>query len=249
MKSNIETLSPNGPVSDQIDILIDDAAIPATQPPFHGHSHRSASHASPPPPATVAYLDPATVYTGSGPNRLPEAFKSAEYESLSLSILAAGGNIQPVIVRLLESGEKPAGTQYTYLLISGARRLHACRENALQVQALVREGWEGSEELIAKLVENHLRQALSPIELGRQLQFIWEQHADLSKRAVARLVGIDEAVVQKALDIAELPRAVIEASVLPATSATDIRSRSRMPTQRRRKQFCEPPKTCSPVTP
>jgi ParB/RepB/Spo0J family partition protein len=173
---------------------------------------------------TVLRLDPSEVYAGKGPNRLEEAFDSDEYAALSDSIMATHGNLQPITVNLLPTEEVPPGTQYKYILVSGARRLRACLENRIPVLALV--GYQGSlpPEMV-RAVENQLREPLKPIEFGRQLQAIVTKYPHLSKRAIARVMGRDSAQIERCLDIAELPAAIVDCFMSPG----DIRTNDATP--------------------
>jgi ParB/RepB/Spo0J family partition protein len=173
---------------------------------------------------TVLRLDPSEVYAGKGPNRLEEAFDSDEYAALSDSIMATHGNLQPITVNLLPTEEVPPGTQYRYILVSGARRLRACLENRIPVLALV--GYHGSlpPEMV-RAVENQLREPLKPIEFGRQLQAIVTKYPHLSKRAIARVMGRDSAQIERCLDIAELPAAIVDCFMSPG----DIRTNDATP--------------------
>lgn len=178
----------------------------------------AASPASTSPVPTVLLLDPAEVYLGSGPNRLEEAYESEEFAALSDSIMATRGNLTPISVCILPTDEVPPGSQYKYLLISGSRRLRACLENKIQVLALV--GHHGSLPLeVVRMAENQLREAPKAIEFGRQLQAIVRKYPLLSKRSIARIMGRDSAQIQRCLDIADLPAAIVECFASP----TDIR--------------------------
>ena len=167
------------------------------------------------PPEVVLLLDPAVIDPGSAPNRTADAMDDEAMEALSLSVLLSKGNQQPIHVRLLEQAQDG----YQYALISGARRLQACMRHHLQVRALV-VNVTPEKALVERLIENHLREPLSPWELGQQLAHIKAQaSSDLSMRKLASLIGINASQVQKALDIAALPREVVEAF----TSPKDIR--------------------------
>jgi ParB family transcriptional regulator, chromosome partitioning protein len=216
MKTTIKTPVSNtaeGPVR-ELDISIGDAD-PAKEGP--------ASPASAPP--VVVKLDPAEVYTGSGPNRLEQAFESEEFTKLSDSIMVTRGNLQPITVSPLPPDKAPAGTRYKYILIDGARRLRACVENRLPVLAVVGDA-PGSLPLeVARSALNQLREPLCAMEFGRQLQVILQMHPHLSKRAVARIMGREEAQVMRAIDVAELPAAIVRCFPSPA----DIRYQDATP--------------------
>ncbi|MEG1064008.1 ParB/RepB/Spo0J family partition protein [Comamonas sp.] len=167
------------------------------------------------PPEVVLLLDPSVIDPGTAPNRTADAMDDEAMEALSLSVFLSKGNQQPIHVRLLEQAQDG----YQYALISGARRLQACMRQHLQVRALVVDVTP-EKALVERLIENHLREPLSPWELGQQLAHIKAQaSSDLSMRKLASLIGINASQVQKALDIAALPHEVVEAF----TSPKDIR--------------------------
>ncbi|MDR6766503.1 ParB family chromosome partitioning protein [Acidovorax delafieldii] len=169
-------------------------------------------------PSTVELLDPRTIEQRE-PNRLSEAFESTSFQDLVDSILNARGNTVPIIVQALSQEELAAGSIVRYRLISGARRLKACELAQLPVRAVVRPTLTDTRVAIDRLVENHLRESLSAYELGTQLLHIQQLHAPPSKRALARLIGMDEGQVLKAIDIALLPAEVLAAF----SSPSDIR--------------------------
>lgn len=163
------------------------------------------------PPEFVLLLDPRVIDPGSAPNRTAEAMEDEAMEALSLSILLGKGNQQPIHVRKLPELQG----QYQYALIAGARRLHACMRHNLHVRALVVDV-SAEQALVERLIENHLREPLSPWELGQQLAHIKAQAStELSMRKLANLIGINISMVQKALDIAALPMEVVQAFASP----------------------------------
>lgn len=167
------------------------------------------------PLEVVRLLDPSLIDPGSTPNRTPDSFEDEAMGALSLSISLKNGNQEPIHVRPL--GEPRDG--YEYALISGARRLHACKQHKLLVRVLVMDATP-EQSLLERLVENHNREPLSPWELGKQLAHIKAQpDMNLSMRNLGALIGIDASMVQKALDIAALPNEVVQAF----TSPKDIR--------------------------
>ncbi len=168
--------------------------------------------------ATVELLDPQTI-DANEPNRLAEAFDSASFQDLVDSILNARGNTVPIIVRTLRSDEQQPGSPIKYRLIAGARRLKACALSQLPVRAIVQSASTHAHTAIDRLVENHLREPLSPYELGKQLLHIQALESPPSKRGLARLIGMDEGQVLKAMDIAQLPDQVLAAF----NSPSDIR--------------------------
>ena len=183
-------------------------------------SHSSPSH----PSSTLLLLASESIEVGASPNRLEESFDSDEFFKLADSILHNRGNVQAIAVRELAPDEIPSDSPLRYRLISGARRLRACKMHQLPVLAIVQKV-QPTRELIDRLVENHLREPLSPYELGLQLQHIIDSSDSISRRELARLVGLDVSVVQKAIDIAALPAAVIAAF----SSASEIQYRDAKP--------------------
>lgn len=183
-------------------------------------SHSSPSH----PSSTLLLLATESIEVGASPNRLEESFDSDEFFKLADSILHNRGNVQAIAVRELAPDEIPSDSPLRYRLISGARRLRACKMHQLPVLAIVQKV-QPTRELIDRLLENHLRQPLSPYELGMQLQHIFASSQSVSRRELARLVGLDVSVVQKAIDIAALPVPVIEAF----SSAAEIQYRDAKP--------------------
>lgn len=182
-------------------------------------------HSSPPhPSSTLLLLATESIEAGTSPNRLEESFDSDEFFKLADSILHNRGNVQAIAVRELTPDEIPSDSPLRYRLISGARRLRACKMHQLPVLAIVQKV-QPTSELIDRLVENHLRQPLSPYELGLQLQHIIDSSDSISRRELARLVGLDVSVVQKAIDIAALPAPVIAAF----GSAAEIQYRDAKP--------------------
>ena len=182
-------------------------------------------HSSPPhPSSTLLLLTTESIEVGASPNRLEESFDSDEFFKLADSILHNRGNVQAIAVRELAPDEIPSDSPLRYRLISGARRLRACKMHQLPVLAIV-QNVQPTRELIDRLVENHLREPLSPYELGLQLQHIIDSSDSISRRELARLVGLDVSVVQKAIDIAALPAAVIAAF----SSASEIQYRDAKP--------------------
>ncbi|QXZ10723.1 ParB/RepB/Spo0J family partition protein [Comamonas sp. Y33R10-2] len=183
-------------------------------------THSSPSHLS----SALLLLAAESIDVGTSPNRLEESFDSDEFFLLADSILHNRGNVQPIAVRELAPHEIPSDSPLRYRLISGARRLRACKMHQLPVLAIVQKV-QPTRELIDRLVENHLRQPLSPYELGMQLQHILASSQSVSRRELARVVGLDVSVVQKAIDIAALPASVIAAF----SSASEIQYRDAKP--------------------
>lgn len=213
----VSASEPGHPADVDIPLVSDpvSATVVVSAPP-----HSSLSHLS----STLLLLASESIEVGASPNRLEESFDSDEFFKLADSILHNRGNVQPIAVRELTPSEILPNSPLRYRLISGARRLRACAMHQLPVLAMVQK-MQPTRELIERLVENHLREPLSPYELGMQLQHIIDSSDSISRRELARLVGLDVSVVQKAIDIAALPASVIAAF----GSAAEIQYRDAKP--------------------
>lgn len=213
----VSASEPGHPADVDIPLVSDPVSVVAvgSAPP-----HSSPPHLS----STLLLLASESIEVGASPNRLEESFDSDEFFKLADSILHNRGNVQAIAVRELTPDEIPSDSPLRYRLISGARRLRACKMHQLPVLAIVQKV-QPTRELIDRLVENHLREPLSPYELGLQLQHIIDSSDSISRRELARLVGLDVSVVQKAIDIAALPAPVIAAF----GSAAEIQYRDAKP--------------------
>ena len=186
------------------------ASAPSSGPVLLPDSQSSSSshHSS------VCLLAVDTIEVGPSPNRTEASFQSDEFFLLDESIVRNRGNLLPIAVRKLLPEEIPQNSPLQYRLISGERRLRACAMHQLPVRAMICDV-APTRELVDRLIENHLREPLSPYELGLQLRHISETGENISRRALAHLLGLDPSAVQKAIDIASLPQPVIEAFANP----------------------------------
>lgn len=161
------------------------------------------------------------------PNRSPEAYEDEAYESLRQSMLAQGGNTQPIQVRILTPDEIFQNPGFTHILISGERRKRAAEENVQLVLAIAFEGPMSSDAQVMALTENLNREDLSPLELGRLLNHLANQSGGLSLNKLAQLCGKDRSVVSRAIELASLPDEIVAAF----TSARDLRYSDAKPLQ------------------
>lgn len=168
---------------------------------------------------TLQWLDPQDIRIGEMPNRTSEAYSDEAFESLCLSMTVQGGNTQLIQVRLLTPAEKSQTPNATYQLVSGERRLRAARANGQLVQTMVFEGPMSSDAQLIALTENLSRVDLSPYEWGRQLVHLTLQKPGYSLSRLAQLSGRDKSVVSRAIELATLPTAIVEAF----TSVRDLR--------------------------
>lgn len=114
--------------------------------------------------------------------------------------IAAAGLVQPLLVRPLAGGG--------YELIAGERRWRAAREAGLAtVPAVVGDGDE-ARRLEMALVENVVREDLSPVDEARACAALVEE-LGLSKEELARRLGRSRAAISNLIRLLDLPDAVL----------------------------------------
>lgn len=157
----------------------------------------------------LLYLDPAAIRVGECFNRSEESYDSDGFDQLLLSVLKNHGNLEPITV--YQAPDKAE----TFILVSGERRLRACRENRLKVYALVIEKSLSGEYEIDGLIKNANRESLSPYELGKQVLFVLENRKGATLGNLALQVGIDKSSLSRACELARLPDEVVAAFAAP----------------------------------
>ncbi len=124
----------------------------------------------------------------------------AGQEDSSLEDLAASirekGLLQPIIVRPIDRG---------YELISGQRRLMACRQIGMQaIPAIVRDGVDDVDATAISLIENVHRADMNPPDKARAFQQLAQHYGrDLSR--VSKETGVSVSTIKKYLSLLELP--------------------------------------------
>jgi ParB family chromosome partitioning protein len=145
----------------------------------------------------LVHLPLDTVYPN--PRQPRRAFEAEASLELADSVRAQGV-VQPVIVRPRAQGG--------YELIAGERRWRAARDAGLQtIPALVRETDE-REALLLALVENVVREDLSPVEEARAYAVLIDEFG-LSLSDVAARVGRSKPAVSNRLRLLELPDDIV----------------------------------------
>ncbi len=130
-------------------------------------------------------------------------YKEGELQELAQSIREFG-IIQPLIVSHIER-ETERGTDVSYQLISGERRLRAAKLAGLkQVPAVVRREPAGSEKLSLALIENLQRSDLNPIEAARGYARLQDEFR-LTQREIAVKMGKSRSAIANALRLLGLP--------------------------------------------
>ncbi|MDT7838870.1 ParB/RepB/Spo0J family partition protein [Aquabacterium sp. OR-4] len=187
--------------------------------------------------APARRLDPACVVPSRWANRHERSFGDEAFAELKADIAAAGGNVQAIKVRPLQSeaaqalarsgavvpGQgvglsnppalpRPPGAAYE--IVFGHRRHRACLELGLPVLAVV-ETLSEQDLFIQMERENRARKDLSAWEQGVMYARALDQGLYPSNRQLALAIGRDLGDVGKALSLARLPQVVVEAFASP----------------------------------
>ena len=134
------------------------------------------------------------------PEQPRQDFDPEELQSLSESI-ATHGLIQPLIVRLLDSGY--------YQIIAGERRWRACRMAGLsEVPTIVMEA-DDRKAMALALIENLQRQDLNPMEESLGYQRLMQEFG-LTQEEAAHQVGKSRSAVANSLRLLNLSDPVME---------------------------------------
>lgn len=163
----------------------------------------------------VRMLDPRLVRASRWANRHEASFSDAAFAELKAEIAAAGGNVQPVSVRLVRpalNGSTPG--EPAYELVFGHRRHRASLELGLPLQALVTD-MDDRELFEAMERENRARKSLSAWEQGAMYKRALDEGLYPSQRKLSEALGVDVALVSKSLSLARLPDAVVAAFASP----------------------------------
>jgi ParB family transcriptional regulator, chromosome partitioning protein len=132
-------------------------------------------------------------------------FDQAKLQELAHSIKTYGV-LSPILVR-------PSKVPGHYTLISGERRTRAAQLAGLSfIPAMIEQGDDNSEArtLAIQLVENIQRDDLSPLERSHAIGALRDSYS-LSVREIADQLGISKSMVQRSLEILELPADLLNA--------------------------------------
>lgn len=128
-------------------------------------------------------------------------FSRAGLEELATS-LKRHGVLQPVVVS--------RGAAAGYYLIAGERRWRAAQLAGLErIPAVIREVEGDDDRLALALIENLLREDLTPIEEARAFHHL-RSESGLSQEEIAAKVGKDRSTVANSLRLLQLPLEVQE---------------------------------------
>ncbi len=159
----------------------------------------------------VRKLDPNLVKRSQWANRNEAEFSTAEFEELKADIDAAGGNVQPIKVRV-------AGVfdgQTFYEIVFGHRRHQACLLLGLSVNAVIEESMTDLELFEEMDRENRARKSLSAWEQGRMYQDALAKGLYSSLRKLSESLKVNLADASRSVDLAKLPKVVVDAFATP----------------------------------
>jgi len=154
-------------------------------------------------------LDPRFVKPSKWANRHDKSFEGQEFSDLKAEIKSAGGNVQAIKVRPI-AGTSPQ----EYEIVFGHRRHRACLELGLLVLATI-ESIDDKELFKEMDRENRLRADLRPYEQGLMYVRALDEGLFSSQRKLAEDLGLQSSNVSTAINIARLPKAVLEAFTSP----------------------------------
>lgn len=157
------------------------------------------------------------------------------FDAEALSELAASikeyGVLNPILVRITAGG--------TYRVIAGERRLRACRLLGLDtIPAIVDvEDNEEKSTLAKQLVENIQRQDLTPFERATAVGQLRDRYS-WSIREIAKKLGTSKSLVQRSLELLELPDD-LQAALLNGASETKVLLLARVADREMRKELID----------
>ncbi len=154
-------------------------------------------------------LDPRFIKPSRWANRHAYSFEGREFLDLKAEIESAGGNVQAIKVRPI-TGSSPQ----EFEIVFGHRRHRACLELGLSVLATI-ESIDDKELFKEMDRENRLRADLRPFEQGLMYTRALDEGLFGSQRKLAEDLGLQSSNVSTAINIARLPKAVLDAFSSP----------------------------------
>jgi len=135
----------------------------------------------------------------ANPYQPRQDFDPQELRELAQSI-RENGLVQPVTVRRWKDG---------FQLISGERRVRACREAGIShIPAYIRQVETDEEMLELALVENIQRTTLNPVEIAHSYQQLVETYGH-APEDIAKRVGKDRSTVVNFIRLLKLPKKIL----------------------------------------
>ncbi|MDT7838529.1 ParB/RepB/Spo0J family partition protein [Aquabacterium sp. OR-4] len=173
-------------------------------------------------------LDPRQVDASRFANRHALNYSTPEFAALRAEIESAGGNVQPIKVRRMAAadggsagsvgvaaaGDAGSAEAERYELVFGHRRHRACLELGLPVLAVI-DNLDDRALFVEMDRENRARKDLSAWEQGMMYRRALQQGLFASNRKLAEAIGVDLSALGKALALADLPEAIVQAFASP----------------------------------
>lgn len=151
------------------------------------------------------------------------SFDPAAQDELKKSILS-NGLIQPITVR--------RSAYQKYELISGERRLRACKEIGYkEIPAYIIKVETKELMLALSLIENIQREKLNPIEIAQAYKRLIEE-CNLSQEQIAEQVGKDRTTITNTIRLLKLPKELQDSIVKEEISAGHARALINLPNER-----------------
>lgn len=178
--------------------------------------------------ALVTALNPNSIRRSRWANRNQAEFATVEFQALKAEIEHAGGNVQPIKVRVLPppgdvagdvvspvAGEVFDGQTPGYEIVYGHRRHQACLELGLPVNAVVAQVMSDQELFAAMDRENRGRKNLSAWEQGRMYSDALKAGLFASLRRLSESLGVNLSDASRTVQLAKLPADVVAAFASP----------------------------------
>lgn len=148
-------------------------------------------------------------------------FDPAAIEELKISIMS-NGLIQPITVRRFNN---------SYQLVSGERRLRACKEiGYVDIPAYIIEVNSDELMLAMALIENIQREKLNPIEIGMAYKRLIEE-CGLNQEQIADSVGKDRSTIANSIRLLKLPEPLKNALIKDEISMGHARALINLPSE------------------
>ena len=162
-------------------------------------------------------------FISSNPFQPRMTFEPEAFEELKKSILS-NGLIQPVTVRRF-------GGDNNYQLISGERRLRACRDIGYkEIPAYIIKVDSDETMLALALIENIQRERLNPIEIGMAYKRLMDE-CHLTQEQIADQVGKDRTTIANSVRLLKLPVQVRESLIKEVISSGHARALINLPSE------------------
>jgi len=172
----------------------------------------------------VLQLDPKRVRRSRWANRIDAEFATEEFRALKEEIANAGGNVQPIKVRVVDGQPAAPGSDTKgvvdgqpaeFEIVFGHRRHQACLELGLPVSAVVVEGMTDQALFEAMDRENRSRKNLSAWEQGRMYDDAVKKGLYPSMRRLEEALGVNHSDAVRAVQLAQLPKEAVAAFATP----------------------------------